>query len=189
MIPKGLFTQIAMVVLSIAIIFTYVKPAFDEIRSVQDDIGVYQTEHSKIISVNDKLSTLVNQLESVSNEDQRRLSTYLPDTVDSIAVQRDLKFITSEAGVVYKNVSYESDATNKPARREVEESENAPQAHSFLLSVEGRYEQLKNLFELLEQNNYPLEIQTVEIEQAEGGFLTASIQIATYTYQSPLNNN
>ncbi len=43
MIPKGLFSQIAMMILSLAIIFTYVKPVFEEIGEVQDNIGPYKT--------------------------------------------------------------------------------------------------------------------------------------------------
>lgn len=187
MIPKGLFTQIAMVILSIAIIITYIKPAFDEIGSVQENIGIYKTERGKVEMVNSKLLSLVNQLESVSNEDERRLNTYLPDSVDRIAVQRDLKLITNEAGLIYRDVV--SEEAGKKSKQQTVDEENLPEPYLFSLSVEGRYEQIKDLFQLLEQNNYPLEIHSLDIQQTELGMLSADIKLVTYAHRSEINSN
>lgn len=181
MIPKGLFTQIAMVILSIAIIVTYVQPAFAEIGAVQDDIAVYQTEREKVVSVNSQLASLVSRFESIAPNDQRRLNTYMPVAVDPIAVTRDLALITIEAGVIYNNASFSS-----VLETEVDEESGIvpPRAYQFNLSVDGTYTQLKNLFRLLEQNDYPLEMHEVSIERTEGSFLTATISIVTYEYQT-----
>lgn len=189
MIPKGLFTQIAMIILSFAIIFTYVKPMFEEIASTQDDIGVYQAERSKVMSVNSQLASLVDTLEGVTNIDQRRLITYLPDSVDTVSVQRDIKLITQEAGVIYKEVLYDDASQPKSSRQRQSavagmSDENMPEVYMFSLTVEGRYAEIKNLFALLEQNNYPLEVYEANISQTEGGLLMADITLVTYAYKS-----
>lgn len=183
MIPKGLFTQIAMLILAVAIIITYVQPAFVKIGSVQDDIGVYEEQRDKVASVNDQLAALVARMESVSNDDKRRLLTYLPDSVDEIAVSRDLVAIMAEAGVIYKSVGYSGvvDVSSKGSQ----EGEVMPAGSSFDLAVDGTYGQIKNFLRLLEQNQYPLEIQNLDIVQLEGGFLTANIQLNTYAYKPP----
>lgn len=191
MIPKGLFTQIGMVIIAIAIIITYVKPTFTEISEVQDSIEVYQSERAKVESVNEQLATLLSRMEGVSNDDKRRLQTYLPDTVDGISVRRDLTLITQEAGVFYKDTSYGGESYNNSNRNNKTQDEvgGNPTAHSLTLSVEGTYTQLKNLFRLIEQNNYPLEVSSVSIQKIEGNFLSADIDLTTYSYKSIDANN
>lgn len=188
MIPKGLFAQIAMVGLSIAIIVTYVQPAFSNIGEVQDDISVYQEEREKVVSVNSQLSSLLSRLESVSASDYRSLNTYLPNEVDPIAVPRDLALITFAAGVIYNNASFAS-ALDQNSRDDADNETQPPQAYMFNLSVEGTYPQLKNLFRLLEQNEYPLEVREVSIERSEGSFLSADISIVTYEYKAADSDN
>lgn len=188
MIPKGLFAQIAMVGLSIAIIVTYVQPAFSNIGEVQDDISVYQEEREKVVSVNSQLSSLLSRLESVSASDYRSLNTYLPNEVDPIAVPRDLALITFAAGVIYNNASFAS-ALDQNSRDDEDNETQPPQAYMFNLSVEGTYPQLKNLFRLLEQNEYPLEVREVSIERSEGSFLSADISIVTYEYKAADSDN
>lgn len=188
MIPKGLFTQIAMIIIAIAIIITYVQPAFGEIGGVQDNIEIYAKERMKVESVNMQLSSLLSKINSVSNEDRRQLLTYLPDVVDEIAVPRDLVLITREAGILYKSSSYVgvSDVTNLT---DSEKELNLPKAYTFNLSVEGTYSQLKNLFNLMEQNNYPLEVHAISVKKIDGGFLQAEIELVTYSYQEQIIDN
>jgi len=183
MIPKGLFTQIAMLILAVAIIITYVQPAFVKIGSVQDDIGIYEEQRNKVASVNDQLAALVARMESVSNDDKRRLLTYLPDSVDEVAVQRDLVAIMAEAGVIYKSVSYMGKASDQTTASKAEIV--LPSGSSFDLAIDGTYGQIKNFLRLLEQNQYPLEIQNLDIVQLEGGFLNANMQLNTYAYKPP----
>lgn len=181
MIPQGLFTQIAMLILAVAIIITYVQPTFVRIGSVQDDIGVYEEQRSKVAAVNGQLAALVARMESVSNDDKRRLLTYLPDSVDEVAVQRDLVAIMAEAGVIYKSVSYMGKIEDLSTASD--EKVILPAASSFELAMDGTYGQIKNFLRLLEQNQYPLEIRNLDINQLEGGFLNANVQLYTYAYK------
>ncbi len=197
MIPKGLFTQIAMVIVSVAIIITYVKPTFTQIGEVQDEIGVYRSEREdKVGVVIDKLEVLISKLNSVSVEDERRLRAYLPEKIDDIAVLRDLILITEAAGVEYIDSSYVGNVTQDRGRQSrgasnvtVSESLNQPKPHQLSLSVEGTYNQLKNLFLLLEKNKYPLEVHALSISAKEGGFLSATMSLVTYEYQAPITDN
>lgn len=187
MIPKGLFTQIGMMIVAVAIAVTYVQPTFDAISATQDDIGRYNEELKKVVTVNSQLATLVSRLESVSVDDQRRLLTYLPDQVDTIAVSRDLYLIAQASGVQYKNVqelgSDKRSSSRSSARTTAATvSENFPTPHQLELTVEGTYDQVTNLFQLLERNDYPLEVQSLSVQQQEGGFLSAVITVATYAY-------
>ena len=184
MIPQGLFTQIGMVIISAAVIVTYIQPIFTEIGVKQKDISIYQDKIKSVSAVNDKLDSLTARLNSVSTDDNRRLLTYMPDEIDSISVIRDLYLISNQAGVFYVDAQYEGEVEDRKASASSEGVDTDPRKYSFLLSVEGTYRQIKGLISLLEQNNYPLEIHSLDIDQLEGGFLSVNLSLVTYSYKS-----
>jgi hypothetical protein len=175
-----------MVIISIAIIITYVQPKFADINKVQDDIGVYQQERTQVESVNAKLESLMARVDRVPVSDQLKLVTYMPEEIDNISVQRDLLFITQEAGVFYIGSKYLDEGIDINSRSR-NQSDAMSTPNKFGLSVEGTYGQVKNLFALMEQNEYPLEISNVEIRDSEGDFLTVDIEIDVYTFKPPFN--
>ena len=180
MIPIGLFSQLMLTILSVLIIFTYIKPSLGEMKTIQDNIAIYEMEQQKVTQVNDKLSTLKSTITNIPEEDSRRLLAYMPNEVDIITVPRDIDLISKEAGILLKDIHYQG--VNKTAVGEVASAAAlaSPQAHVFELAVEGSYGQLKQFFSLVEQNAYPLEVREVSIARQEGGFLKASMKIQTY---------
>lgn len=189
MIPKGLFTQIGMIIVSVAIIMTYVQPEFNKISEVQDSIDVYKRERAKVETANAKLDSLMSRLRSVSNEDMHKLNIYMPDEIDEISIRRDMLLMTQEAGLLYNDSSYEESSSGRSRNSNVSKvGVNDPTPNKFELSVEGTYSQLKRLFDLLEHNHYPLEVTTLNVTQLEGGFLSSDIQLTTYAYKVPEGN-
>lgn len=186
---KNLFIQVVMVAISVGIIITFVKPTFSEIGDLQDDIVVYQTEQKKVSGVNARLQSLVDVLNSVPADDKKRLLAYMPDHVDTISVIRDLSLIANEAGVVY--VAAESTGENVAGDNQVEVTETQliqPKKYTFSLRIEGTYNQVKNLFALLEQNNYPIEVQSLAVQKKDGGFLETDINLSVYAHQDRVPN-
>ena len=181
MIPKGMFTQIIMIIIAVSIVITYVKPALADITKAQDDIVTYKKERETVISVNSKLSEMVSKLDkNVSNGDQRKLLTYLPNEIDKITVSKDIFEISQQSGVLYKDLSFEEESEIDD--RNGEGSKVYPTATGFNLSVEGSYLQIKNLFSLMAKNNYPLEVMTVNISSSEGSLLSVEMQFMVYSY-------
>ena len=193
MIPSGLFSQIALIILSIGIIFTYIKPAFGDITALQEQISVYQEERGKVASVNASLEQKLQIIDTVFSADKDRLVNYLPDLIDPLVVMRDIDTIADLSGVIVSDV-----VDNGPVEEAIEESidpyavydpyapvvdslSGGPYAYSFALTVNGSYNQLKDLVELLEQNNYPLEIRELNIQASEGGFLNGEFLLYSYS--------
>jgi hypothetical protein len=161
-----------------------VEPTFRDIGELQDDIVTYQTEQQKVSEVNDQLSSLIRVLNNVAPDDQRRLLTYMPNEVDSISVVRDLSLISEQARVVYISaISTGQGETVNQRKNEVVSDFIQPKEHLFNLTVEGMFDQIKNLFALLEQNNYPMEIQRVGVQKKEGGFLSVDVSLSVYAHE------
>jgi hypothetical protein len=200
MIPYGLFSQILFLLLSIALIFTYIKPTLAEIDTTQDAIETYVVEIDKVSSVNAKLANLMSSYSSISQADRLRLLSYMPDEVDTIAVPRDLFAIATQAGVIIRQIEYggslngvgseiTSDlAAFDPAAVPVVSTSNEPEKHQFNISFEGSYAQVKMVLALMEENAYPLEVQELDITKSEGGFLTVAMDITTYDSTLPVSS-
>jgi hypothetical protein len=183
MIQKGLFSQIVIVIISVALIMTYIQPTLAGIADKQDDIQVYNNEAENVIRVNSRLNQLVTDLESVSQGDRERLRTYLPTTIDEVVVMRHLLLISERAQVAYLDSQYNGDINLPFGDEEIDLI-----AHSFSLSVEGSYQQIKELIRLIELNEYPLEIHNLSINQLNGFFLGVSFDLVTYQYDPDVNN-
>lgn len=181
MMISGLFTQIVLITLAGAIIFTYVEPTFRSIGQIQDDITVYKEEREKVQEVNERLNELLDRKSLVSADEQERLFTYLPDTVDPIIVQRDLLEIVEQSEVIFEDVSYDSPSSAQGGGGTAQNTAvTGVSAHTFTLSLSGTYEQVLQLLWLLERNKYPLEITSLELSPVEGGFIGASLTLTTY---------
>ncbi len=191
--PTGLFSQIALIVLSVGIIFTYITPTLDEVKKTQDTIGVYQTERGKVSEVNTKLDQVASRLNSISVDDQRKLLTYMPDSVDTVMVPRDIKAIADKNGLALGQVTYVGAEEPALASTFVDPSMLAavtptsfdPEAHTFSVEFEASYEQVKQFLKDIEQNAYPLEVHDLTIERTEGGFLSVDMKVVTYDRITP----
>lgn len=194
MMPTGLFSQLALIVLSLGIIFTYIQPTLDSIKNTQNTIGIYQTEREKVASVNAKLDRVASSLNSINADDQRRLLTYMPDAVDTVAVPRDIKAIADKAGVILKQIKYlgpqeaNTDAayTDPSLLAAAPDTSRDSEAHYFTVEFEGSYDQIKQVLGDCERNAYPLEVHGLTIEETEGGFLTVSMKVVTYDRLMPV---
>jgi hypothetical protein len=184
MISKSLFINVAMIAISIGIVITYVEPTFSEISKLQEDISVYQNEQKKVSEVNNQLSSLIDVLTSVYTDDERRLLTYMPDQIDPIDVVRDLSLISKEIGLTNISPVFEGKNTEKNQNREARGANTVqPEEYRFALSAGGTYRQIKNLFLLLEQNDYPLEVQSLSLVSEEAGVLSLDAILSVYTYK------
>jgi hypothetical protein len=180
MAPIGLFSQIALIILSVMIVITFVKPKLEEVKAAEDSIAIYQEEQMKVETVNKKLNELKSTITAISDTDRRSLLTYMPNKVDTIAVPRDIETIVEAEGALLKNIRDAGEV--KEAFGEVSTvPTDMPVAHEFDFSIEGSYGQLKNVFASFEQNAYPLEIHELHINAQEGGFMRADGKIHTYS--------
>lgn len=192
MIPKGLFTQIAMIGLSIGIFFTYIQPSFSEVKKDQDAILRYQEERAKVQAVNIKLNELVLKAEEISPTERTALDTYVPSEVDTVAVQRDLLLIAQAAGVELTALS--GTAAGAPTAGVAEESLSTRTrlvSHEFSFAFTAPYETIKEFLELIEKNNYPLTLTSLSIAAAaenpetaqQTDDLSAAVTVTTYALE------
>lgn len=175
--PIGLALQFLVLGLSVAVFFTYIQPTFENINEIQNKIALYAEQKTNVSSFNAELAANVNTLDSVSPQDISRLETYLPKSLDSVSVLRDIQFIIAESGSEFISVEYSGESAIVD---DESLSRLRPKSHEFSVSTAGSYSQIKQLLSLLEQNHYPLEVFELNLTAAEGGVMQASLRLLTY---------
>ncbi len=191
-----LITQAILIVTSITIIMTYVRPAFGEIAEVQDDIARYQSTVSKASELNSALQGLIATEQNIDPSDRNRLQTYLPQSINNVTVMRDIQNIFNVMGVRLSALSSASDDTIATPMVEGDEPTTASGQQlvfrDFELSFAGTYEGLKSVLGALEANAYPLEVVNLTFQSStnpteteqnlglEPGAMQYSLTLRTY---------
>lgn len=187
----SLFSQILMIAVAVAIILMYIQPKVKEIRQAQDLTTSYELETSNVSQVNESLKAKIAAIEAINSSDVQALVNFMPDSVDEIAVMKDLSIILDRESITDYDLSYEGFA----AESEQQESEEGVMAeaskvveHAFSLGFTANYQQMKSLLGLLETNNYLLQVSNLNVTAAEDGLLTIKMNISTFARKGMVPN-
>ncbi len=187
MSKNSLLTQILMIGVAIAIVFVYIKPTISNIRMTQDTINSYEEEAEKVLAVNNLLAQQVALVDSVRPQDMQALLRYMPDTLDQIAVLKDIDAIFTYAGVKLTDVNYDEKNANANLKNQAAAAEGVidPLAgldtHGFNVTAEMSYAELKQLLAAFEVNNYLLQIDQLSVLPSESGLLTVELALLAFT--------
>lgn len=183
MIVNSLITQLATFGLSLVIVFTFILPTLDQIQLHEAELKKLQEEATQVNSVKTLLDELVQKRNSVSDNDRRRLNTYLPTSIDQVKVLRDLEYLASTQGQNFRLTSIQ--AAESAARNNATEAESEidVRSHGFSLGFITTFDQLRSFLSVLERNHYPLAIQDIKISTTEGGFLNVDLSLITYSLE------
>ncbi len=182
MTGNSLLAQIVIAALAVGIVIAYIQPTIMKIGERQDEIAQTKEELEKVTAVNNRLAELVASVNAIPQVDKDSLLEYIPEELDEVKVLKDLTSISAIVGVSINDVGYEGE-TNDFVGIDNDPSFVNPTVHTFVLSVNGSYQKIKQLLLLLEQNKYPLEIASLSIMPQKDGFLQASFSIVTYSHK------
>jgi hypothetical protein len=197
MIPKGLFMNVGMILVSGGIIFTYIMPTFEVIGSTQNERKVYQDELNRVVDVTTRLNELKRSADGISVEERSALTTYLPSQIDPVVVQRDLLFIAEAADISLTSLTVADADSQNPVTQTDESAATSSRSelvpHHFTLAFTAPYSQAKDFLTILGTNEYPLRVTELEITPAgsegsatvaPGGSdeVTVSITVTTYSF-------
>ncbi len=82
--------QIALIVVSVVIIATYINPQFQTLKDTQDETTQYQEAVDNAESFLAELDRLQNQAADLSAAQLNALDEYLPNEIDPVTIMRDI---------------------------------------------------------------------------------------------------
>ncbi|MFT5037262.1 MAG: hypothetical protein ACI9VM_000841 [Candidatus Azotimanducaceae bacterium] len=186
--------QIVLIIISVVIIITYIKPTFTLMQETQGETDEYQTAIANAESYRTELSALLARVEGFDDDNRKVLERYVPDALDIVAIMRDIETIVQNNKMVLTAVSAgdigakdigKINAVQGQQSKDSQVIQNAGlQFQQFSVSVTGTYIQFKLLLKDFEINAYPLEIMNIEFSPGEGSLYTFSLGLETYSFTS-----
>lgn len=206
-----LISQAILFILAILIGVTYVQPQFVELQVQQAEVAKYADAVDKAQQFNNKLNELLNQVDSVSPVALRQLEEYIPLSIDSVAVSRDINTIAERSGLLVRQLQGSEEGADSGTVRQVQDvfdeelmeggdesvvavarAKSMLASRTFTVDVSGTYDQLISFLEATESNKYPLQVMKMEIASGEGVVEETSgasnYTITLKTYSLNLNN-
>lgn len=187
---RSLFMQIVMVVIAGAIAWMYIKPTIAEIRLTQDEIVKYRAELDKVTATNQLLATKLNTVNAVPINQVDALQRFLPEDIDTVAIYKDLVAIADQSQVSITAIAGGDLGTGEEDGRQTVSDEEVvgetaaitnTKSHSFTLTVNGTYDDIKVFLDALNVSNYPLYVDAVTFTSDEEVGLSAEMTLTTYT--------
>jgi hypothetical protein len=181
-----LITQVLLLSLSSAIIFLFIKPAFGEIKTIQDNVLVYSDAVEKASDYNDRLKELLALRDSFSQNDLAKLERFIPSSIDDVAVMHEIEAIFASQGIEITTLS----AKEVPVAviqvfvegGVLQENIDATTvAQDFEVVFTGSYDTLKVVLGVLESNARLLEVIGIQY----GTVSTAPVVVDEKMSQNP----
>ena len=174
-----LITQIALISVSLVIIFSFVKPMFAEIKTTQDELFLYKDAVDKASQYNTELQSLISIRDSFSQQDKQALEVFIPTQIDALKVMRDIESIFALSKKPLLSLTPNEPVLPKSSEEElvdvdVEQVELPEQAgpidttmyQDFDITFEGTYVELKDILKMIEANETLLEVMELSFATA-----------------------
>ncbi len=180
--------QLFMVILAVSTLLFYIQPTITNVRAVQDQMSIYQSELDRVNEVNTLLSKHISDINLLPLSDIKALERYVPTVVDEIAVMRDLQLLAREVNVQLTELEFAgrkvSEATEDVSTKPVMDGSPA----KFSMSITSNYAGLKAFLAGIEANDYQIMVDSLKITPTDGQLL-ANLQLSTYELGLPFSSN
>ena len=176
----GLMSEIILLGLAVLIVFLYIQPTWVKVGEIKSDTKEYVMLRGAAQQVNEELQRLANQIDSLEKSSVARLSTYLPTEIDDVLLLRDIEYILKMVNLSDGEVVYGGEVTESGDDETGAVSEQLA-TYQVNVTVDASYTELLMLLNALEQNQYPLQVQTMTVASSEDGELAVALDLITYT--------
>ena len=175
----SILTQIGMIIAAVTITLTFIKPTYANIQARREMTKMYVTEADKVKEVDDMLIRKAAIIDSVSAADTAALKRYVPDSVDDVAVMKDIQAIF--IGLALPLVSLTVGGAGSVVTSGDGAVDSGLIRHSYAVSTKLSYSELKTLLKVIEVNNYLLQVDSLSIAPGETGDLGVALSLSTFS--------
>lgn len=177
----GLLTQVGMIMIAVAIGMLYIRPSVVTIRETEDSVKLYQREVDNVSAVNQDLAGKIAAIDALPTADTQALLTYLPDSVDEIAVMKDILAILSQNNAATPDVVAKNTAPTSALSAEEPAPDTLVVPYDFEVKFKTTYPDLLKILSAFEGNNYLLQVTELKVVPAATGELDVSMRLTAFS--------
>jgi len=193
--------QLVIISVAIGLVFLYIQPQLEVIQLKQNEVAQYTDAVNQANAFNQELNSKLNQINSISSVDFARVDRFLPFSIDSVAVARDIESLARRNDLIVNTITTQAIESNVSVNRIQEDefdefgeliNDSATNRNlagqltgmQFTLQAVGTYDTFVSFLAATEANAYPLEIinLTVSSPNSDGTESVPSDTNASLTY-------
>lgn len=185
MATSSLLTNIIMLVIITGIGYFYIYPTVGQIRENQDVAVTFATELTKVSAVNSQLQEKVTAINNVPLQDKQKLATYMPDTLDDVALMRTMESILIAVGIEPDSLAFAGGASDGSQNTQTDTSQEVADGvdsitveSTISISFETDEDTLYSYFAAVERSVVPFFLKNATLTPTEAGLVSADL---TYT--------
>ena len=160
--------------LSITGALTYLAPLYNDVKELRAQVASFDEALANSKALDAEREKLTTKYNSISQDDLKKLSVLLPDSVDNIRLILEIEKIASPYGMTLKDVKYSTkeEATKTPGGAKVLSSASATKRAygdwDLEFSTTGTYANFTHLIKDLEHNLRIVDLTSVEFSSDTG---------------------
>jgi len=176
-------TPIILILVSIGVFFFFIDPQKKELDQLVKEKNANATMLEKAKNLRESRGRLSDAYKKIGEEDRKKLSKILPDTVDNVRLILDLDELAKKYGISIKgiNVSGGPLQGSKEVNRGVAETSSGDYGTiQVSFSFSSSYDVFKIFMKELQDSMRLLDITDFTITSSDNGFYNYSITLNTY---------
>jgi len=107
-----ILTPLLYIALSLLVFFWYIKPGYQEIKTIREQGVLYSDALAQVALAAEKRDEVSNKFNSISSNDIKRLEKLLPDKVDTLQLAVDINALARKYGSAVKGIKLSSSQTD-----------------------------------------------------------------------------
>ena len=179
---KGL-TPIILILVSVGVFFVVIDPQKRELNALLEEKNKNQVTMQKATDLRTALGTLQAKYLKISEDDRKKLSQMLPDTVDNVRLILDINNIADKYGIELKGITISGGPADESKEVNRGSSNNSGQLYGTIqltFSFSANYEIFKTFLKDLEDSLRLVDITDFSVGSSENDFYNYSITLNTY---------
>lgn len=98
-------TPILAIIVSVTLFFSFIKPTFDKYKAVDNLLADYQKALGSAQELQNRISELSAEKNSIAESDLSRLQTFLPDSLDEVSIALILDDVATRHNLVLSGIN------------------------------------------------------------------------------------
>lgn len=166
------FFPIAAIIISVIVLFTYVKPTLNEVKGIQSETREYSDVIANAKQFNDLIQTRVAEMDTIGVRNLARLDKFLPNDIDEVRFLYDIDTIAKKHRMLFGNISVEEDTED--------DDSGTVSFVEMSFALIGSYEQFKNVLKDFEQSLALTEVTEINFSAGEGDLIQFELTVRTF---------
>ena len=172
-------TAIVVIIISIALFYTYIMPEYDKIQVLRTNLADYESIIQNVSSLANKRDELLVKYNNIPGAEINNLTKTLPDYIDTVRLAMDFDNISAKYGISIKSFQVLNTNNSNTTIADATASK-AYGATTVSFSFVTTYNNFRSFMKDIEQSLRIIDVKSVSFTSSDNGLNEYNVSIQTY---------